>query len=253
MRFQNFYVTSAIRTYQENVRFLEIYGSTKEGDALSFGDVGEYIVLTNISSNVVNLKDFRLTTTKDGDSAPTVDLLFTDAETIPANGSLRLNQAAFASRGWSKITNGEIAVALTDLEGAAVQTGKADFDRYPQTDGLGASLVATTFQETIRKSEWKPSFYPPAIEYGVATGSSAPVFAITATGASVSIRNADLSRFVYSYRCADTIEGLADAAEMEITSTTPMGDALLLNLISDPMSPQMFYQLIKNYRKPTAQ
>lgn len=253
MRFQNFYVTSAIRTYQENVRFLEIYGSTSEGGTLAFGDVGEYIVLTNLSSNVVNLKDFRLTATKDGDDAPSVDVTFAEGEKIPANGFLKLEQADYSTRGWTKITNGEIVLALIDLEGATVQSGKADFDRYPQADGLGASLIATSFLELIHKSEWIPSFFPPAMEYGVPAGSAQPVFAQTSTGASVSVLNVDRDQFVYTYKCAETLEGLADADPVEITSFTPMTGATLLNLASDPTRPQMFYQLYVNYKKVVAQ
>ena len=161
--FHDFYITNLEETNQDQLRFFEIYGATAEGS----GDVGEYIVLTNLSSSqAVDLKGLKVNVEKrsdweeSGESAS--KCLFTLAEgTVPAGGSVRFDQAVYWSGEKQKIANGELYIRLTDSAGEIVQSGKASFDnkKYPGTDQGGASLIARVFKTEMKDNAdyWRSS------------------------------------------------------------------------------------------------
>ena len=138
--FHDLYISGDFAEDQGLLRVYEIYGSTT-GD----GDTDEYVVLTNISSVTVQLYGMRLTCAKDdGKSDPKLDIVL-GAGTIEPYGSVRLDQAAYADKGWSKITNGQIVLKLKSYSDALIQKARADFALFEECDGCGAALVATQF------------------------------------------------------------------------------------------------------------
>ena len=161
--FHDYYITAEVATNQDQLRFLEIYGSTNDG---ADGDTGEYIVLTNISDKVVTLTGLKINLekakdwTKSGESASKCLVTLTSG-TVAAKGSIRLDQADYTDAGWTKITNGDLYIALTDSGANTVQSGSVSFDNelYPDVDGLGAALVAIKFETVMENTTeyWKSS------------------------------------------------------------------------------------------------
>ena len=167
---------------QDQLRFYEIYGSTKTNATEATGDVGEYIVLTNISAktvglvglkvNVEKLKDWN----KSGEEASKCLFVLTSGSVAPY-GSVRLDQDVY----WGgdpvnkKITNGDVYVCLTDCAGSVVQCGEAAFDGvlYPGVDMEGAALRAVSFEREMTNDadHWcssEGSSVPPAPVWDVA-------------------------------------------------------------------------------------
>ena len=106
---------------QANLRFHTIYGSTLNGK----GDSGEFIVITNVSSGVVNLEGVEVSCGKAG-GTPKCKVVLGDVD-LPGFASIRLDQADYAAAGWEKITNGSIAMKIADKTGATVQIGELTF------------------------------------------------------------------------------------------------------------------------------
>lgn len=161
--FHDTYIWHVSDYNQKSLRILEMFGSTDQGTVdVDFGDVGEYVVVTNISAHTVTNKGFNLKIANaKSPTIYTVDIT-RQGGTIPPYGSLKLTQSGYAELGWSKITNGDIVFTLTDLDGAVVQSGAASFNLYAECDGEGASLVARTFGTTMTatKTDWTTSVGP---------------------------------------------------------------------------------------------
>ena len=160
--FHDYYVNEIGTTNQKQLRFYEIYGSTKTNATETSGDVGEYIVLTNISDKTVSLAGLKVNVEKlkdwkdKGESGSKCLFTLSSGE-VPAYGSVRFEQTDFWSSG--KISNGDIYLALTDSAGETIQFGEASFDLYASTDGGGAALRANYFskQMTNDTDYWKSS------------------------------------------------------------------------------------------------
>lgn len=159
--FHDLYIEETVQTNQKQLRFLSIYGSTKDG-----GDTGEYIMLTNISDKVVQLAGLKVNVEKEADwddsGESASKCLFTlSGGTVPAYGTVRFNQSEYWNGAKRKITNGDIYIALTSSSSEDIQHGKASFDNalYPDVDGLGAALVAIRFDTVMKNSTdyWRSS------------------------------------------------------------------------------------------------
>ncbi len=155
--FHDYYIDGDLAEGQDQIRVHTVYGST-----LGDGDTDEYIVLTNTSASAVQLYGFGITSAKDdGESAPKLDIVLGERSVEPF-GSIRLDQADFAAKGWDKITNGKILMTLTSFSGELVQTVRGDFGLYEECDGCGAALVATKFGNTLEATTeyWTSSTGP---------------------------------------------------------------------------------------------
>ena len=159
--FHDLYIEMKGETNQSALRFLEIFGSTDQGsvEAGTFGDVGEYIVLTNPTEKVIQLAGVTVSIAKNDVKKGKIDdpkcLITLGVGTLPAYGSIRLDQADYSGAGWSKITNGNIFLKITDAVGNVVQSGYASFDnaKYTDVDGKGASLIAIYFGTSLEDTD----------------------------------------------------------------------------------------------------
>ena len=159
--FHDLYIEMKGETNQSALRFLEIFGSTDQGsvEAGTFGDVGEYIVLTNPTEKVIQLAGVTVSIAKNDVKKGKIDdpkcLITLGVGELPAYGSIRLDQADYSGSGWSKITNGNIFLKLTDAVGNVVQSGYASFDnaKYTDVDGKGASLIAIYFGTSLEDTD----------------------------------------------------------------------------------------------------
>ena len=169
--FHELYVWGEQQTNQGSLRFHTIYGSTNEGSdaAGTFGDEGEYIILTNASDQAVSLAGVKVSTAKSKKGVvdtPSCSITLTEG-TVPAYGTVRLDQADWTGKGWKKITNGDIVLSLTDAYGIIIQSGMASFNLYPECDGGGSALTAKRFDvETpleATTADWGPSGASPDV------------------------------------------------------------------------------------------
>ena len=142
---------SPVSDVRANVRFAAICGVPT--DDIS-GDVGEWIVLTNLANAAVDLNGARVVIrkTKNGvaDGACKCEFTFGDGLVLPANGSVRLNQRDFTDAGWEKISNGEISLMLFDAEGSLAQS--SSIGKSKNTNG--ALCIATSFVKTTSDGDW---------------------------------------------------------------------------------------------------
>ena len=156
---------SAASSVADSLRFHSFDGVTTAADA----DVGEWIVLTNLNPTAsFGLEGVRIVVIKDGDTEAKCDFVLGAGTTIPAGGSLRLDQAAC---GWEKITNNKIRMSLYDQDGETlIQTSgvitQKNFATYYGMGGPGgeACLVATSFESETTGADWIASdvVVPPA-------------------------------------------------------------------------------------------
>jgi len=165
------WIEQVAKTFQENLRFCEIYGNTKEGSGKSAGDVGEYFVLTNVSDKTVSLVGLKINIgktedcEKSGPDAAKVKLVLAEGEVGPYS-SVTFKQSDYSKEtGWEKITNGDLYLLIRDVASSQVQKGYTSNKLYPQCNGKGASLIAKTFGVTIEstKADWKPSYWMPTL------------------------------------------------------------------------------------------
>ena len=249
MEFHDLYVVEEQASNQEYLRVYEVYGSTT-GD----GDTDEYVVLVNMSENAVQLQGFRFTSAKDdGKSAPKVNLTLGAGEVAPY-GSVTLRQADYASSGWAKITNGKIVMTLVNSKGETVQTARADFGLFEDTDGKGASLIAKRFDNktplAATTDDWRSSSSePPAPP---AEDPEAPVIGggdiidpivVTSDKVTIKISNAGLG-FTYGYKKSVTLEGLATAEPVWLAAPATDEGVLAIEIAKDPSEPSCFYQIV---------
>ena len=139
-------------TFQENLRVYEVYGSTADG---ADGDTGEYIVLTNISDKAINLSGVKIKSYNRKKDKYTLENAVLGVGSLGSLGSIRVEQSDY----WptEKISNGKIRVELYDSDGNTIQTAEAEFSG--ESDGGGASLIATSFESTVTAADWVNSFY----------------------------------------------------------------------------------------------
>ena len=249
--FHDLYVESVLLTHQEDLRFLEIYGATKTNALETTGDVGEYIVLTNISDKVVTLAGLKVNVEKlaDWDSAGELSskcLFILTQGTVAPHGSVRLEQSVHWAGSKQKITNGELHIGLTDSVGNTIQYGKASFDgsKYPLVNYGGASLVAIRFDVQMKDNAdyWSSSVVFDAPDPGdLGTFSHAVTFTVdgyTGTGSVerfpvlVRLRADSPQGFDYSMVADDASDlCFADDASnplpFEIEKWNPSGESLV--------------------------
>ena len=151
--FHELYVSVMGETFQDQLRFLEVYGSTTYGE----GDAGEYIVLTNVSDQTVRLGGVKVSCakvdTKNNNAIEKPKCQITlGSGTVAPHGQIWLDQVDYSTNGWAKIPNGTIFIKLRDVTGAEIQSGYASFDNgsYPGVDGGGAALVAIRFDDKLQ-------------------------------------------------------------------------------------------------------
>lgn len=151
--FHELYVSVMGETFQDQLRFLEVYGSTTYGE----GDAGEYIVLTNVSDQTVRLGGVKVSCAKvDTKNNNAIEKpkcqISLGSGTVAPHGQIWLDQVDYSTNGWAKIPNGTIFIKLRDVTGAEIQSGYASFDngRYPGVDGGGAALVAIRFDDKLQ-------------------------------------------------------------------------------------------------------
>ncbi|MBP5321262.1 MAG: chitobiase/beta-hexosaminidase C-terminal domain-containing protein [Kiritimatiellae bacterium] len=149
------------------LRFHEFSGVPADGKK---GDSGEYVVLTNLSTEVtVDLTGVRVVLLKQADAIADAQCDFTiPAGELPPSGTFRCEQSEF---GWQKITNNKLYLYLYDSEGKLIQRGAVTQRNYPTVYGAGgpgggASLYALTFETEIPEEGWRPSYPLPEPERG---------------------------------------------------------------------------------------
>ena len=136
------------------------------------GDSAEWIVLTNVSATAtLNLKDVRIRVLKDGapEDQAKLDVTLTGG-TLEPGASVKLEQAALAEVGWSKITNNKIHIAIWDANASQVQSAFVTQKIYTnyygdagnKTAPIGGKfyLVATSFGETLAQADFDEVAYP---------------------------------------------------------------------------------------------
>ena len=136
-------------TQAEAVRVAAVYSSTTDG-----GDVGEFVVLTNVTEGPVDLTGITFACCKRGKTM--ADLFTIKGGSLDAGASVTITQAEY---GWEKITNGEVDMTLKDGNGALIQTLYIDADWWNQRcDETGIYFVAKEFGDTVTEiSQWRPS------------------------------------------------------------------------------------------------
>ena len=252
--FHDFYIVEAEATNQQELRIYEIYGSTT-GD----GDTGEYVVLTNISDKVVTLAGVKINIEKLDDwmskGEKKSKCLITLAEgTVAANGFVVLRQEDYALSGWTKITNGDLYFEIKDSNGRTIQSGtvKFDNDKYPDTDGKGASLIAKRFDQVMQNTTeyWRSSKeepVPPPVadpDAPIIGGEeiSDPIV-VTSDKVTIKISNAGIG-FTYGYKKSTTLEGLATAVPVWLSKPADEAGILAIEITKDPAEPTCFYQIV---------
>ena len=229
---------------QANLRFHTIYGSTLNGS----GDSGEFIVITNVSASAVNLEGVEISCGKAG-SVPKCKIVLGDVD-LSAYGSLRLDQADYANAGWTKITNGSIAIKIIDKTGAVVQLGELTFGLCDaRTDEGGYALQATRFDNETplagSTDDWTAVFVeaaaPDAPEIG-GEGVASPLV-VGSDKVSITISNA-ASGHTYGYRKSTTLAGLKDAEVVYFTDPAAADGVLTLEIPKAANEPSCFYQIV---------
>ena len=230
---------------QANLRFHTIYGSTLNGG----GDLGEFIVITNVSANAVNLDGVEISCGKAG-SAPKCRIVLGDVD-LPGYGSIRLDQADYAKAGWTKITNGSIAMKIVDKTGATVQVGELTFGLCDaRTDEGGYALQATRFDNETpladSTDDWTAVFVeaaaPDAPVIGGGEGGVAPI-TVGASSVSINITNAK-SGSTYGYKKSTTLAGLKDAQVVYMNVPADADGNLIIEIPRANGEASCFYQIV---------
>ena len=139
------------------VRILEIYSSTTDG-----GDTGEFITLTNLLDRAVSLDGMKLDAYNAKNNPPKAlfSIEFGEADSIPANGAIKLMQDVK----WSgkKISNGKVSMDTTDAHGKSIQHVYVDASWWDGAcDESGRWFVALDFGDNVTEdTQWKPSALP---------------------------------------------------------------------------------------------
>lgn len=232
---------------QANLRFHTIYGSTLNGG----GDLGEFIVITNVSDKVVNLEGLQVSCakTKNGvTDAPKCAITLGDVN-VPAGGSVRLDKADYSAAGWTKITNGGIVIKIVDRTGAVVQMGEAQFGLYPVTDEGGYALQATRFDNetplTATTDDWTAVFVEAAAPDAPVIGGEgvARPIVVGSDKVAITIGNA-ASGHTYGYKKSTTLSGLKDAEVIYFTDPAAADGVLTLEIPKAANEPSCFYQIV---------
>ncbi|MBQ6137121.1 MAG: CotH kinase family protein [Kiritimatiellae bacterium] len=229
---------------QANLRFHTIYGSTLNGG----GDLGEFIVITNVSASAVNLEGVEISCGKAG-SVPKCKIVLGDVD-LSAYGSLRLDQADYANVGWTKITNGSIAIKIIDKTGAVVQLGELTFGLCDaRTDEGGYALQATRFDNETpladSTDDWTAVFVEAAAPDAPVIGGEgvASPIVVGSDKVSITISNA-ASGHTYGYRKSTTLAGLKDATVVYFANPAAADGILTLEIPKAANEPSCFYQIV---------
>ena len=172
--------------FSANVRVLELYTSTT-GDG---GDTGEFIVLTNLdASAALDLTDVKIVawnSKKKSEADPSL-VITLDGVTIPAGGTLTLDQATYFGTG--KLTNSKVGLKIYDPAEACAQEVEVDASWWSSAcDGTGEYFVALEFGQTVKTvSQWThkasaPTDWPDDPDTEITATTTAADLAIT-TGA----------------------------------------------------------------------
>jgi hypothetical protein len=126
------------------------------------GDGAEFIVLTNLLPGVtLDLEGVRITCTKTGNAAPSLDLALAAGVSISPGASIVLTKAEL----WpdAKITNGKMDLVMMDAAGSVLQTVHVETSWFDAAcDETGASFIALGFGTVVtEEAQWAPSFVPP--------------------------------------------------------------------------------------------
>ena len=229
---------------QANLRFHTIYGSTLNGK----GDSGEFIVITNVSSGVVNLEGVEVSCGKAG-GTPKCKVVLGDVD-LPGFASIRLDQADYAAAGWEKITNGSIAMKIADKTGATVQIGELHFGLCDKrTDEGGYALQATRFDNETpladSTDDWTAVFVEAAAPDAPVIGGEgvASPIVVGSDKVSITISNA-ASGHTYGYRKSTTLAGLKDATVVYFANPAAADGILTLEIPKAANEPSCFYQIV---------
>ena len=170
--------------FSANVRVLELYTSTT-GDG---GDTGEFIVLTNLdASAALDLTDVKIVawnSKKKSEADPSL-VITLDGVTIPAGGTITLDQATYFGTG--KLTNSKVGLKIYDPAEACAQEVEVDASWWSSAcDGTGEYFVALEFGPTVKTvSQWThkasaPTDWPDDPDTEITETTTAADLAITA-------------------------------------------------------------------------
>ena len=170
---------------------------------------------------------------------------------LPGFGSLRLDQADYANAGWTKITNGSIAIKIIDKTGAVVQLGELTFGLCDaRTDEGGYALQATRFDNETpladSTDDWTAVFVeaaaPDAPVIGGGEGGVAPI-TVGASSVSINITNAKAGSR-YGYKKSTTLVGLKDAPIVYQDLPADADGNLLIEIPRGNGETSCFYQIV---------
>ena len=131
----------------------------------SDGDTDEWITLTNISETAtLDLAGVRVDFCKTGDTVSKCNFTIQEGQIVPL-GSITVRQSDYASAGWTKITNGELTIAVYDANGLVAHAGgvvQKDYKSYRGTGGPGGEyyIRLTQFEATFASGDFEEVAYP---------------------------------------------------------------------------------------------
>ena len=139
-------------TQAEAVRVAAVYSSTTDG-----GNVGEFVIITNVTSHAVDLTGVTFACCKHEDGAVPKKLFTVAGGRLEAGETMTITQADCWPSG--KITNGKVDMTLSAGDGTLLQTLYIDADWWNgRCDETGFYFVAKEFGDTVTDiSQWKPS------------------------------------------------------------------------------------------------
>jgi len=130
------------------------------------GDGAEFLVFTNLlADTTLQLGGVRITCTKTGNAAASLDLTLPSALTLAPGASLKLAKEEYWPGDGTvlpKITNGKVDIVVYNDLGSVIQTAHVDSSWWNAAcDETGASFLAKEFgTSVIEEAQWMPSFIP---------------------------------------------------------------------------------------------
>ena len=145
-------------TQAEAVRVAAVYSSTlDDGAKAGDGDGSEFVVLTNVTAQAVDLAGVKVACCKSDGTRTPAELCTMGAMRLEAGATVTLAKADYWPSG--KISNGKVEMTLTAGDGKLIQSLYFDADWWDgRCDGTGVYFVAKEFGDTVTDvSQWKPS------------------------------------------------------------------------------------------------
>ncbi len=162
----------------------------------SDGDTDEWIALTNISETAtLDLSGVRVVFLKAGDAVAKCDFNIREGLLAPL-GSVTLHQADYSKAGWTKITNGELAISIYDANGLVAHSGgvvQKNHKKYRGEGGPGGNFFIRLkhVDATFSSGDFEEVEYP-STSIGVVPGTDVMLEAATQEEADAALANCEI-------------------------------------------------------------